>query len=97
MGEAFGLARAGVVEVDARDLCQGGKGRRRGGAKVVDAGFEPRVAGPRANCCGGTGFIAQVEPAGSVPVSTHVPAIGQRVPLFHCSACFVRSKASGVR
>ena len=44
----------------------------------------------------GMGFMAQVLPAGEVPVSTNVPLMGHRVPLFHCSACAVRTKSSGV-
>jgi hypothetical protein len=45
----------------------------------------------------GIGFMAQVLPGGVVPASTHVPTSGQRVPLFHCSACAVRTNSSGIR
>ena len=38
----------------------------------------------------------QVEPLGKVPVSTNMPLIFWRVPLFHTSACAVRSNSSGV-
>ena len=46
--------------------------------------------------CGLTGFIAHVEPAGIVPLSTQVPGMESRVPFFHCRACAVRTNSSGV-
>jgi hypothetical protein len=39
--------------------------------------------------------LAQVEPIGLVPVSTQVPGIESRVPLFQLSCCIVRLNSSG--
>eukprot|EP01043_Picozoa_sp_COSAG02_P048902 COSAG02_NODE_4857_length_4897_cov_5.098166_4_plen_116_part_00 len=41
-------------------------------------------------------YFAQVEPMGLVPVSTQVPGIERRVPLFQRSCCIVRLNSSGL-
>lgn len=43
----------------------------------------------------GTGFRAQVDPFGEVPSSTQTHLSGYLVPLFHISACLVRSNSNG--
>jgi hypothetical protein len=40
----------------------------------------------------GIGFFAQVDPIGFVPLSTHVPGMDRRVPLFQRSCCLDRLK-----